>query len=480
MSCRIFAPLALSVFLVGGGCELPQVDDVGTEGPLELTPSILDFGPVRLGQSATLWLHIRNRTDSTIVLAPAITGTDRASFTLLRQPSGALLPGRRDSLLLRFTPTEPRAYQAHLLLGADPPVEVPLRGSGTTESYLQLQAILASEPPILDGLPDDPVWQSAPPLQLTLSQVEPSSPDGRTFRASLRAAVDGVFLYLLVELEDPLPHQTPSFFRFRGGDPASEANWTLSTEGQDGIGFLFPIDNPSSIRGERSSETFDVVGCAVACHPAPNPNAYEGGSYPTEGRIDLWYWKAGTTNPQGYADDFVAEGRDGTSFPEQRRGDVGRSFEDPNFPPPGAGPMFPLRMSGANNGGLDPSLFLWEATAVPFNPQSPNPATGRPWAAGDGVPGWILRAQSSPSASRGDVIARGRHAHGRWTVEFRRRLNTAHSDDAVFRRGSSLPFSFAYFDNIRKYAPFEYSALPTPPRPGHFGPTPAVLWLVLP
>ncbi len=476
MGRRIAILVAFGSLLAIGGCESPYIDDFGSARPLELSPSQLDFGSVRLGQSATLWLYIRNRTDSAIVLAPTIVGPDRAAFTLLRQPSGALLPRTVDSLLLRFTPTEPRAYQATLLLGAEPAIEVPIRGSGITEDRLQLVAAVAAQPPRIDGIPNDPVWNNASPLELTLSQVEPSSSDRRIFRASLRAAADAEFLYLLVEIDDPVPHQTPNFFHFRGGDPASEANWALSVEGQDGVGLIFPIGDPQSVRGERSGETFATVGCAVACHPAPTPNTYEGGSYPTYGRIDLWYWKAGTTNPQGYADDFIAEGRDGRSFPEQRRGDAGRSFEEANFPPYGAGPILPLRMAGADNGGLDPRLFLWEPTSTPFNPRAPNPATGRPWAAGDGIPGWVLRGQSSPSASRGDIIARGRHANGRWSIEFRRRLNTGQSDDAAFAPKGQIPFSLAYFDNSRKYAPFEYS----PPRPSHFGPTPAVIWLILP
>jgi hypothetical protein len=463
------------------GCENPGIGEFGTEAPLEVTPRELLFGTVPVGESATLWLRVRNRTDSALVLAPAITGQDRAFFAIVRQPSGILPAGGTDSLLLRFTPAEARPYQATLLLGSDPPVEVPLRGTGSSGgAIVELVAVVASSPPLIDGSADDPLWSLAPPLQLSLTQVEPSSSDRRTFSATLRAAVDNEFLYLLVEVFDPTPHETPNFFRFRGGNPASEANWTLTTEGQDGFALMFPIGAPQNVRGDRAGETFQTVGCAVACHTAATTNAYEGGSYPTYGRIDLWYWKAGTTNPQGFADDYVAEGRDGSSFPEERRGDGGNAFEEPNFPPQGTGPMLPISMAGGNNGGLDPRRFLWQPTSVPFNPQAPNPATGRAWSAGDGVPGWALRAQDRPFASRGDIAARGRYENGRWTIELRRRLNTGNPDDVVLARGSSVPFSLAYFDNSRKYAPFEYLSLPSPPRPGHFGPTPSVLWLRLP
>lgn len=467
-------PLLLS------GCEAPGVGEFGSESPLEVIPAEVNFGSVRLGESATLWVQVRNRTDSALVLAPSLVGADRAAFAIVRQPRSTLAAGARDSLLLRFTPTEARFYQATLLLGDDHPVEVPLRGSGTPGDRLEVLAIFTSSPPTLDGVADDAVWQLAPPVQVLLTQVEPSSSDRRSFSATLRAAVDADFLYMLIEIADPIPDETPNLFRFQGGNPAAEAYWRLSTEGQDALAVMFPIGSPESVQGDRPGETFDRVGCAVACHPARSTAHHEGGSYPTTGRIDIWYWKAGTTNPQGYADDYVAEGRDGASFPEERRGDAGVPFAEANFPPRGSAPLLPLNMAGGDNGGLDPSRFLWEATAVPFNPQAPNPATGRPWRAGDVVPGWVLRAQRTAFASRGDVRARGRHANGGWTIELRRRLSTGNADDAPLPRGQALPFSLAYFDATRQYAPFEHATLPQPPRPAHFGPTPSVLWLLLP
>jgi hypothetical protein len=478
--CYGLAGIALMLTLLTG-CESVGVDEFGAAAAVEVIPQEVDFGSVRIGQSATVWLRIRNRTDSALILAPAITGSDRTAFAILQQPSGALAAGGTDSLLLRFTPMEARFYQATLLLGADIPVEVPLRGTGSTGDRVELIAVATSTPPSVDGSATETVWGLAPPLTLSLSQVEPTANDSRTFTATLRAAVDNEgFLYLLLEVDDPQPHETPSMFRFRGGNPADEANWSRSSEGQDGVGIMFPIGDPTTVRGDRSGETFATTGCAVACHTTASLTAYEGGSYPTFGRLDVWYWKAGTTNPQGYADDYIAEGRDGSAFPEERRGDAGNTFEEPNFPPEGAGPMLPLSMAGGNNGGLDPNRFLWQPTAVPFNPQLPNPATGRAWSAGDGVPGWALRAQGSPFASRGDIVARGRHTNGRWVIELRRRLNTGNADDATLPRGTTVPFSIAYFDNTRKYAAFEYSRLPSAPRPGHFGPTPRVIWLRLP
>jgi hypothetical protein len=475
MNLRAAAALLGIVLL--WGCESSLVEEPG--GALELIPAELEFGSVPLGQSKTLRLLVRNRTDSAVVLAPSITGADRAAFSIVAQPAGTLPAGRTDSLLLRFTPTEERRYTATLLIG-EPAVRVPLSGTGVPPGGIgagELLAVEVSTAPRLDGRADDLAWQSAPPLLLTLRQVEPLAQDNRTFRLTLRAAVYRDTLYLLAEIEDPTPHETPNWFRFTGGDAASEANWQLTTQGQDGLALMFPI---GEVYGDRPGERFETVGCLTACHPTASLNAYEGGSYPTRGRLDIWYWKAGTTGPQGYADDYIAEGSDGQRFPNERRGDIGNAFEDPNFPPRGSGPMLPISMAGGDNGGLDRTRFLWQPTAVAFNPRAPNPATGRPWSAGDGVPGWALRAQTNPFSSRGDIRARALHSNGRWTVELKRALNTGNSDDVVLYRGRSIPFSVAYFDNVRKYALFEYLNLPSAPRPGHFGPDPPVLWLRLP
>ncbi|MDW7996828.1 MAG: hypothetical protein RMJ46_04000, partial [Bacteroidota bacterium] len=133
------APLLPVVFgILVWGCETTNIGEFGSDAPLEVSPREADFGNVRIEQTAELWLRVRNRTDSAIVLAPSITGTDRTAFAIARQPSGSLRPGQSDSLLLRFSPTEARMYQATLLLGGDNPLNIPLRGTGTTGDRTEL------------------------------------------------------------------------------------------------------------------------------------------------------------------------------------------------------------------------------------------------------------------------------------------------------------------------------------------------------
>jgi Ethylbenzene dehydrogenase len=55
-----------------------------------------------------------------------------------------------------------------------------------------------------------------------------------------------------------------------------------------------------------------------------------------------------------------------------------------------------------------------------------------------------------PSGSAADVEAKGEWADGKWTVEFKRKLNTGHKDDTVFVVGKSLSFAVAVYDKNEK------------------------------
>lgn len=55
-----------------------------------------------------------------------------------------------------------------------------------------------------------------------------------------------------------------------------------------------------------------------------------------------------------------------------------------------------------------------------------------------------------PTGSAADVQAKGEYAGGKWTVEFRRKLNTGNKDDTAFAAGKSLEFAIATFDKSEK------------------------------
>lgn len=55
-----------------------------------------------------------------------------------------------------------------------------------------------------------------------------------------------------------------------------------------------------------------------------------------------------------------------------------------------------------------------------------------------------------PAGSAADVEARGVHADGKWTVEFKRKLKTGNKDDVVIDPAKPLAFCLATFDNKEK------------------------------
>lgn len=55
-----------------------------------------------------------------------------------------------------------------------------------------------------------------------------------------------------------------------------------------------------------------------------------------------------------------------------------------------------------------------------------------------------------PAGSGADVEARGEWAGGKWTVEFKRKLNTGNKDDALLEAGKSIQVAFATFDKAEK------------------------------
>ena len=471
------ATLLLSAIVFISSCD--DVDSPVGGSDLLVSPSNLDFGQVKIAESRTLTVRVSNNGGENITIAAQLRGTDAQSFSIVSQPSGVLAPGISADVQIKFSPTSERAYSASLRVGIETTVDIGLSGSGVTTETPQgptLASAHVAKGPTIDGSGNDAVWQSAVPLTLTLRQVVSSQASG-SHAMTLKSVNDGQNVYFLVEVSDPQSDLLPASWALNGNDASQESNWMRRTSfGQDGFSFMFPVS--SNVRGDASSETFETVGCNAACHTTEALENYEGGMYPTQGTVDIWYWKAATTNPQGYADDYVAAGSDGGAMRNERRADDGRSFAQENFSSAGLG--FPLRLAGGGNGGLNTTNFIWNDSSVPFNFNS-NPATGSAWKNGDFVPGWLLRTDASTSVSRMDIRAKGVYdaAQNRWVIEFSRKLSTGHSDDVNLGGAASVPFSVAYFNNSRKYANFEYSNLGAAPRPSHFGTDERTLWLTL-
>lgn len=446
---------------------------------LEVNPRSIDFGNVELNSVSSQEIIITNKISKSIKITCTFN-SGGSDFTLATQKIFDLAAGGSTKIIVNFSPTELRVYGDVLRINTDnnSSYSVNLKGSGVSPELLTLICDFNATPPVIDGNDYDECWKSAKELFFVMHQIEPSYIDqNKKFNGSIKALRDDENIYFLVKIKDDSKNDMPNYFIFKGGDPSKESSWTLTTEGQDGISFIFPIS--SNVRGKTLDDTFEKVGCYVACHTTNSINNFEGGSFPDFGTIDIWYWKAGTTGPQGFADDYYAMGQDG-KYPKERRGDVGgNTFEDPNFRPSGTGLNLPVSVPGGNNNKLDPTRYIWDATSEPFDPKLNNPITNLPWSAGDRLAGWKLRTQDNEFSGRGDIEAKGNYWNGQWVVEFKRKLKTesTNGDDIELKKGSTIPFSLGYFDNTRKYAEFEYINLKQNPRPGHYGTNPPVILL---
>lgn len=128
---------------------------------------------------------------------------------------------------------------------------------------------------------------------------------------------------------------------------------------------------------------------------------------------DVWLWSAARTNPVGYAEDWTH--RVST-----------RMIEDAaEYAVKGVGTVFIKKL---RDGGEGPYRFL------------PRPKAK----AAERMPSF--EPVRAPSGSVADVLAKGRWAQGRWSLEMSRKLATGNADDAAFVAGQKLLGQIAVFN----------------------------------
>lgn len=160
--------------------------------------------------------------------------------------------------------------------------------------------------------------------------------------------------------------------------------------------------------------------------------------------LDLWHWRAGRSNPVGYADDQY--------IGDHRGGDAGKSTYGTNWDGDLKQPkvMFNSAVTGfaalnwddiaAGRVTQDQVHALTPEVTVAFDP-------ALPWKNGDTIPRRTLR---TPEGSRSDIAApgKGRWADGYWDVTLARALDTgAPQDDKILRDLGRYDVAFAIHRN---------------------------------
>ena len=272
-----------------------------------------------------------------------------------------------------------------------------------------------------------------------------------------------------------------SIYRKGAQDSLLLSQWWGRTGEDDKLAIAFEIEPTSDSRG-----SFADIGCQIACHG--NAGGASFGQF-GEGRLDVWYWLAGRTNPirdifdpydldpddpvqgtPGYLDDMYMDAMAGL-IP-----DAGAAGYIPNVTTTRPGtPKYAYRIRDDDfNEPADPDdcvnrfgedcrvnngvsfNYLWrENPHKGFNAFSKNDTLNqglveaRLWATGDICPGYIL---TYPDGSRADVRGKGNFSEDNriWTLEVARLLDTpwTTNDDVLFDPdiGKDYYFTISLFD----------------------------------
>jgi signal transduction histidine kinase len=284
-----------------------------------------------------------------------------------------------------------------------------------------LTAERTNETITIDGFAKEASWSDAKKLVVEVQ-------DGSLGKVEvvLRALYDAEYIYIYATWPDPTESIDKSMWTFNGSEWASSGD-------EDRFAIIWNIDD--SVRG------FNIAGCAMVCHgDRMHTNA------PGE-RGDLWHWKAARTNPLGYADDMwidntLVEGYD----EEAKEAALHRDSTESLLEGLSVGYIRNVNESGDAPRYYKPKLgeedrfLFWEDVEKGEVLE----VAGNEFERGYTVPGYLLRR---PTGSQGDIDAKGTWRNGRWTVEFRRRLQTGNPDDVQFDVSKTYRFGIAVMDN---------------------------------
>jgi hypothetical protein len=241
-------------------------------------------------------------------------------------------------------------------------------------TYLSARALGREAAPVVDGQSADPAWQVPPPLSFEVVGASGKM----TVTAEALWSPDR--LWILVRWPDKTRDDLHRPWVWSKADKA----YVTGREVEDALSLSFARDG-------RMGE------CMLAGNEASS---------------DLWTWRAGRTDPSGFAEDAT----------------MTLTFQ---------------RIPRANSYQTRNGRSVWikeepDAGSQPYQAQIVGAY------AGERIPRYIAR---TPSGSMADVAARGVWRDGFWTVEFSRRLSTGDAADAVFAPGRETFFSVAVFNS---------------------------------
>ena len=171
-----------------------------------------------------------------------------------------------------------------------------------TSDTLYINRITAAERPLVDGESSDPVWQKVRPISVVTERGGNFQGTGET-TVSIQAVHDGTYAYFLFIWDDPTRSLKQLPLR------KSPKGWELLHDG-------YEYGDERSFNEDKFSVLLTTLDTALAgdltfhagTEPAAGkPKTLSGrGLHYTTGEgvfVDVWQWKATSTNPSMYCDD---------------------------------------------------------------------------------------------------------------------------------------------------------------------------------
>ena len=126
---------------------------------------------------------------------------------------------------------------------------------------------------------------------------------------------------------------------------------------------------------------------------------------------DIWFWKARRTNPSGYFDDKI-------QVISQEESEKAFAFPSDKF-----GTLYLSRSGDEGKSAYEDKMFF----------ENIGPAVHKFYPV-------------VPLGSRADIKGKGQWNDNSWTIEFTRKLNTAHKDDIAISKDKECQFSIALYE----------------------------------
>lgn len=321
---------------------------------------------------------------------------------------------------------------------------------------------------VIDGQMDEGIWQAATQSQITAYDTSDYNPKKRIFLVKMQALCDSTYVYISATWQDET-----EMIRYRQWkwDNQSVPAWRQDvTMREDNFSIFF---QPNTGGG---TQALNEIGpnCLAMCHEDDLIMVNETGT-----PVDGWYWRSGIMNPISVAADlYFVDSLDTDSLFNGLDDETSQGYFK-NFEPVDTVNGIPIYWSNNPDittvidsviGDIDSTMQIdtngtvdttWivdttydeiELTIVDHGDYLMNSAKDTvDMAAIEAdsifVPSYVIFEDKS--GSRWDVEAKGTYFEGRWTVEFKRRMDTGNGDDVQFIINEEIGMVIAVGDDTK-------------------------------